>query len=200
MGKQPAPSAEELEFIFQCFLRGLSDGEVLEEMQGEEFLLRNPRFLRDRRRHFEAAKKVLIEQARREVDPVIAQSRKEHFEHLADIARTLIFELERVEENASRGDLSETFRYIYWKGETGFPMTEEELTDMFERNIYAVELQHSGYDLGCFTSHLRAEHPDFESKDLRSIIAENPLGLMSTLRVLTRRRTFKGTCPVCQDL
>lgn len=61
MGKQAGPSPEELEFIFGCFQEGLNDREVLEEIQGTAFPRRSPRFLRDRRREFDAAKKVLTE-------------------------------------------------------------------------------------------------------------------------------------------
>lgn len=78
MGRQAGPSPEELEFIFGCFLRGLSDREVLDEMEDTEFPLRNPRFMRDRRREFNAAKKVLRDQIGKEVDPLIAKSKEEH--------------------------------------------------------------------------------------------------------------------------
>ena len=62
MGKHPGASQEELEFIFGCFLRGLENKEVLDEMEDTEFPKRNPRFIRDRRIHFDAAKKVLERQ------------------------------------------------------------------------------------------------------------------------------------------
>ena len=71
MGKQPGPSPEELEMIFECFTRGLSDREVLEEMADTEFPLRNPRFIRDRRRHFNAAKNVLKSHLGYQTDPYI---------------------------------------------------------------------------------------------------------------------------------
>ncbi|MFC1968571.1 hypothetical protein ACFLVX_04205 [Chloroflexota bacterium] len=61
MGKQPGPSPEELEFIFKCFMRGLQNSEVLEEMRDTEFPVRNPHFMRDRRREFSTARKVLEE-------------------------------------------------------------------------------------------------------------------------------------------
>lgn len=57
MSKQVSPSPEELEFIFECFSRGLSDREVLDEMQDTELPVRKLRFMRDRRREFNAAKK-----------------------------------------------------------------------------------------------------------------------------------------------
>ncbi len=62
MGKQAGASPEELEFIFELFLRGLENKEVLHEMEDKEFPKRNARFIRDRRRHFDAAKKVLEKQ------------------------------------------------------------------------------------------------------------------------------------------
>lgn len=62
MGKHPGASPEELELIFGYFLRGLQNKEVLDEMEDTEFPKRNPRFIRDRRLHFNAAKKVLEKQ------------------------------------------------------------------------------------------------------------------------------------------
>jgi hypothetical protein len=61
MGKKPGASPEELEFIFKCFLRGLTTTEVLAEMEDTEIPKRSPRFIRELRKHFDAARKVLEE-------------------------------------------------------------------------------------------------------------------------------------------
>ena len=87
MGKQAGPSPEELEFIFDCFSRGLSDKEVLDEMQDTEFPVRNPRFMRERRKEFNTAKKVLETTLRRQVDPFIAKAREEHLNKLHSLIK-----------------------------------------------------------------------------------------------------------------
>ena len=78
MGKQAGPSPEELELIFNCFARGLSDREVLDEIQDTEFPVRNPRFMRERRREFNAARKVLEVTLEQQIDPTLAKAKEEH--------------------------------------------------------------------------------------------------------------------------
>jgi hypothetical protein len=64
---QVEPTAEELEFIYSR-LEKLSDQEVLENMRGEPCLLRKSGFMKRRQKEFNAAKKVLQEQLKREID------------------------------------------------------------------------------------------------------------------------------------
>lgn len=85
-GKREEPSDEELEFIHSRLLQGLSDREVLEEMQDTAFPLRSLGFMKRRRKEFRAAKKVLEEKAKKEFDPVLAEYRKEH---LAEVEGTI---------------------------------------------------------------------------------------------------------------
>jgi hypothetical protein len=88
MGKNPGPSPEELEFIFECFTRGLSDREVLDEMQDTEFPVRNPRFVRDRRKGFNAARKVLEIALKQQLDPAIAKARQKHLGEISHLINT----------------------------------------------------------------------------------------------------------------
>jgi len=85
MGKQAGPSPEELEFIFEGFTRGLSDREVLDEMQDTEFPLRKPRFIRDRRKAFNAAGKVLEITLKQQGDPVLTKAREDHFSDIRNL-------------------------------------------------------------------------------------------------------------------
>ena len=89
VGKKAEPTTEELEFIYQHIER-LSDQEILEEMQGTAFPVRSPGFIKRRRREFNAAKKILELQLQRELDPVTTQSKREHYEHLTEIANMLL--------------------------------------------------------------------------------------------------------------
>jgi len=86
-GKRDEPSEEELEFIHGCLLRGLSDREVLEEMQGTELPLRSLGFMKRRRKEFRAARKVLQEKVKKEFDPVLAEYRKQHLAEVEDSIR-----------------------------------------------------------------------------------------------------------------
>ena len=85
MGKQPSPSPEELEFISECFTRGLSDWEVLGEMQDTEFPLRKIRFMRDKRREFNATRKVLEVTLKQQVDPALVKAKEEHFAEIRSL-------------------------------------------------------------------------------------------------------------------
>jgi len=197
VGKQPGASPEELEFIFECFLRRLSDGEVLEEMQDHPFPLRSVRFIRDRRREFNAARKVLEIQVQKEFDPIIVKRKEEHFEHLADIADKLLARnLDKVIQKTSppRGDQFDMFEY-FWKG---IGITREHLSDILGEHVDAF-FDANDVDFEYFLSHLKAEYPEIESKGLDRVVKENPYELIETLRILARRKTFKGTCPVCED-
>ena len=82
MGKKTGPSPEELEFIFECFSRGLSDREVLDEIQDTEFPVRNPRFMRDRRKEFTAARKILETTVKLQMNPAIVKAQEEHLEEV----------------------------------------------------------------------------------------------------------------------
>jgi len=89
VGKKAEPTQEELEFIYERLGR-LSDQELLEEMQDTEFPLRSLGFIKRRRREYNAAKKVLQELIRKQIDPVIIKRKEQHFDHLADIAKALL--------------------------------------------------------------------------------------------------------------
>ena len=70
VGKKAEPTEEELEFIYSCLER-LSDREVLEEMQDTEFPLRSLGFIKRRRREFRAAKRVLEDNLKTQIDPAL---------------------------------------------------------------------------------------------------------------------------------
>lgn len=89
MGKQPGPSPEELEFIFECFTRGLSDNEVLGEMQDTEFPVRNPRFIRDRRKGFNAARNVLEITLKQQANPALVKAKEEHLNRMHEFIKNM---------------------------------------------------------------------------------------------------------------
>ena len=182
MGKQSAPSPEELEFIFRCFLRGLDNAEVIHEMGDTELPRRDTRSIRQRRREFDAAKKVLGEaqesESRREVLLDIMTTRcQEHWDDLVKVANQILSFHERWWQHSVKRDI-----YIIDDGEW-------ELID------------HSlATGLLC---HLKAESPDeFQTiTQWRELLMQDRLPREAFSRLLTvaRRRTFAGTCQICES-
>ena len=101
MGKNPDISAEEAEFIAGCFIRGLSDTEILYEMEDTEFPRRSRRFISRCRKYFGGFKRAITEDVRRnlekeysrKVDPIVEERRTAHWEDLANEAMKLKEEL-----------------------------------------------------------------------------------------------------------
>ena len=88
MGQNPQPTPEELDFVYQLLLRGLSNAELQDELQETEFPLRkDTRYFRQRRREFDAAKRVLGDSRPAQMDPLVIQARRKHFEDLLDVAK-----------------------------------------------------------------------------------------------------------------
>jgi len=211
VGKKAEPTIEELEFIYSQLAR-LSDQEVLEELEDTEFPPRSLGFLKRRRREFNAAKKVLQVQLAKEIDPLAAKRRQEHFTKLAGISTSLLAnDLHRVIEggtytraNAS-GEPTEPrqVEYTLVSGSDGAPykLTHEQLSNQLMANI---ELTVHGYTnlffCSCFLPHLMSElSVDARTTDFWVMAREQPYQLIETLRLLAERKTFKGTCPVCKD-
>ena len=194
MGKQPGPSPEELEFIFSCFKRGLSDPEVLDELGDTEFIPRNRRFIHERRRHFDAAKRVLFSDVYTEATSLITNQRQKHFQRLTEMTTALLnkgLDFVRPYPGSSSGVIIGPPEL-----ETGIPT--EELSIVLDNNFQAACNQFSEYDLSeCFIPHFMAEHPDIKTQDFHEFISDKPYQVIEILRVLMRRRTFKGTCPIC---
>ena len=205
MGKHPSPSPEELEFIFGCFVRGLADNEVLDELQDTEFPRRKPRFLRDRRREFNATKRVLQIQLQKEANPIIWKNKERHFLQLAEVAEGLLEDnLNTVETSVRQGDNLGEPEYIILDGgwdSPPYPITKEQLSSILEHNIEVVRNQYTiqvFYEQ--FLAHLESELPEeLKTKGFFDVVKEQPYRLIEILRVLAARKTFKGTCPVCKD-
>jgi len=170
MGKEKGASIEELEFIFNGFIKGLSDREILDSIQGTELPVRNLRFIRDRRRHFDAAKTVLRVQLEKELDPIIIECRKEHFSRLAEVASFLIQGLE---------DTS---------------LSKEQLSQGLKDNILYIQVEDYNPNYRFFLKHLKIKTDSFEKQ-----AEANPAKLIQTLEVLSLRKTFKGKCDICKD-
>lgn len=208
MGKQSKPTPEELKFVYELILKGYSNREIMEEYThlyeiGQlKFPLRgDQRFIKDRRKELEAASEVLQQHVKKKVDPIISKRREEHFDRIADVATLLLAnDLDSVTENPTREDQFGIFKYTIWHGGSGLGITHEQLSQLLDQNIESVSDQpNDAYDLDCLLSHLKDECPQIKSKGFGNFVKENPYKLIEALRIFIRRKTFKGTCPVCKD-
>jgi hypothetical protein len=148
-------------------------------------------------------RKALLEQQKEmKLEPIVLSRMEEHFEHLADIVWAVLsnpYNLDGVKENPSRGTPFDIFKYTLWESGSGQGITHGQLSSMLGENIDRVDYVFAEFDFYCLILHLRAESPEIEAKGFYTVATENPYELIDTLRILARRKTFKGTCPVCQD-
>jgi hypothetical protein len=194
VGKKAEPTTDELEFIYQHIKR-LSDQEILEEMQGTAFPVRSLGFIKRRRREFNAARKVLEIQMQQEIEPITTKSKREHYEHLAEIASALLSNgLDTVTKNAPSVS---AFPYTLWSGQSGIAIPGELLSSYLQQNMDQLNLDYNDFDLHNFMCHLEAEYPEIHSKGFSTFVRDNPYELIQTLKILAQRRVFEGKCPVC---
>lgn len=77
-------------------------------------------------------------------------------------------------------------------------LTYSQLIRRIEGNIDYVCQRYSTWHMwDCFAAHLTAEYP--ESEDFYEFLYTRTSELINALRTLAERKTFKGTCPVCED-
>ena len=80
-------------------------------------------------------------------------------------------------------------------------LTKEQLSFRLQYNIqFAIGPGEPWFFYDCFVPHLLIELPEeMRNKWFWTIVEEQPYRLINTLRILAARKTFKGTCPVCED-
>ena len=196
------PTKEELEFIY-ARIPQLSDGEILEEMKDVSFPVRKSGFIKRRRKELDAAKTVLREQVKKEIAPIIIESKKEHYGLLANIAVILLDkDLKTVAMHIN--DESTKLEYVLFEnGELDSPskpLDKQGLANRLQSNIETVHSVHTGNRFHQeFLPHLMAEIPDIDTNGLDSYINEHPHELIITLITLIDRKIFEGKCPVCEE-
>lgn len=142
MARGTQPTAEELDFVYGCFAKGLGYKEVIEEYQDNWPFLRDRRTISNYRIHYEAGKRFFGEVAKRVSDPVMIDARKRHFRELHGIAEQLKDTAEYESENLGGDDwlFTESFPFnvIIKRGsnlEILLPIEEEPLLEGLKSHL-----------------------------------------------------------------
>jgi len=138
-----------------------------------------------------------------QVDPVISKQKANHFEYLAEITSWILAnDLDDVGPNLlqGQGEPFDEFEYMVGTSSDGYGIADDqELSFRLERNMEFISDKYIKFDLDCLESHLKAESSEIASKRFYGTLWEKPYELIEKLRVISRRKTLKGTCPVCED-
>jgi hypothetical protein len=190
MGKHRDPDSEELELIFKGFAEGKDDDAVLDDIEEYLTVPRKKRFIKQRRLHYEVAKRVLGDYLRHKVDPVTAEARTKHFARLNEITRYLL--TQRFE-----GENEEPVEILVMENPSA---TAEDMIYVFDYNLEQAIYEFGVFTLdNCFWPHIMAEFPELHLEQFETLLKDNSLKVIDTLKVLALRGTFKGTCPICKD-
>jgi hypothetical protein len=195
MSYRPKIKQRALELIQEGYSSGAVINALMQEFPKE---LKHP----DERTIRRWRRAVLEQKKEMKLEPIVLNRIQEHFEHLTNIVLALLsnpLNLDGVRENPSTEAPFDMFKYTLWEGDSGIGITHEQLSSMLQESIERADYIFGEWDFQCLILHLMAESPEIESKGFYKIAAENPYELIETLRILARRKTFKGTCPVCKD-
>ena len=196
MNKKPESKFNELKFIFQEFLRGLSDKEIVEEIKKMELSSPTLLFIREKRKDFNAAESVLRSYLEQKIDPMITQKRMAHYEQLAKTAEILLEDDLRKLITAKDESSGENYNLLI----AGYPesITHKQIIGRLEANVAsACEKYGTWWVFDCFIAHVEAEYP--EGQDFYISMEADTIKLITMLMTLAHRKTFKGTCPVCEE-
>ena len=211
MSRNPKPTAEELKFVYQLILNGYEDADILAEYARlyDDGRLMFPyrtdkRFIRECKKELETALEVAQEHLKKKVDPIIVKRKEEHFGDLADIAKSLLANgLDSVSCPGWTTKRSRQVKYVIpnENAASGYDeLTKEQLASRLNSNMAAILREKDWVFRQCFIPHLKSELPgELKTKLFYEIIEERPYQVIEILRVLAARKTFKGTCPVCED-
>ncbi len=143
---------------------------------------------------------------------LILANKKEHFDQLAEVAKALLIECDYLEdfiENPKKDEQQK--EYMHPVGDEYWPVSRSQISLSLKNNLDAISGVIYGYegwdiskiypriDIECLVSHLEEECSEVKLKGFAKAIEENPYEIIDTLRVLCRRKIFKGTCSICKD-
>ncbi|MFC2021317.1 hypothetical protein ACFLU1_06020, partial [Chloroflexota bacterium] len=189
----------ELELIFKGFSENQDEQTIREEIQENMSVPRSKRFIRQRKLHYDVAKKVLQLAIERKVDPIVVEQRKSHYAHLTDIAKNLLQNRVDSIEPANHELIKSEYQIAAEDGAL-LEIDKEGILFELERNLDNLYSKLSSWDFeNSFIAHLAEEYPELKEKEWEDAVEENPYGIIALLRILARRGTFAGVCPICKD-
>lgn len=217
LGKRPPqqPTAEELKLVYESLERGETNQRIfklLAERRRDDpthyYARSDDRFMQARRREYEAAKEVLWEKARQQVDPVFAQVRQRHFDYLTEITKGLL--ANRLDDVISVSNFDESGKEIITYVDAtldpsvdeheDFNITSEELQQRLTENLRKANRKYGYIRLQeVFLPHILAEIPSIKADDLEPIIQHYTMEFLDKLQKLYLGAMFKGKCSICKE-
>ena len=180
---------------------GRSAGEILRELRKEfsDNDLPDERTIRRWRQH---KQKLYVEEKQTEIIPLVGDNLKEHYMKLAGVSESLLaHNLKRVMKWVSQSGNVEYQLFDEDEIHLIARLTKDDLSGQLEENLLTVYSEYTEWFYkNCFLPHLFSEWlEDVKAKMSNALLYDYPYELIETLRLLAERKTFKGTCPVCQD-
>jgi hypothetical protein len=179
-GKKEEPTKIELEFIHERFARGLTNSEILEDIQDELTLPRKLAFIVRRRKEFDVVKAILSKKAEGGYDADNIENRKKHWQRLSDRAEEILNQLRN-----------------YYPYVNEYTIVECVVGENLEFDSLLRD-----YRSSCLFNHLKKEYVqlgELKSWDDLPINRISEWDLINILGSKAEKGIFKGTCPVCQD-
>ena len=175
MPRGSGPTTEELEFVFDCFARGLEGTVIREEMQETEFPLRDRRTIGRYRIYWETARRVILRRELTMADPIIARAVQQHYEDINNGLQLSKIYLELLAGEGPEGKI------LPWEPQ---PMDQIRAEDFLE-HVADPALNEA-------VNRAIAEGPEVERR-VASRIA------LDSLREILAMRHFGGNCKHCPN-
>jgi hypothetical protein len=208
-------SPEELRFIYKLISDGYSDRDILGEYASLndagnlEFPLRNSEdFISDRRQEMEVAVQILKDGIQTMLQPLIAKQTEEHQTQLSEISAMLLAnDLNTVEEVSSTGIYglrkNGMFRYRYQIRDSHnrpIQLSRYQLFNMFRKNVETACQKYTQFVFyECYIPHLKNEIPEIEEEGFWPQVERQPYEVITAIKDLTKLKTLKGVCPLCNE-
>jgi len=179
-GKKEEPTKIELEFIHERFARGLTNREILEDIQDELTLPRKLAFIVRRRKEFDVVKTVLTKQTEGTYDSDNIENKKKHWQRLSDRAGEIMNYFKRYRPYTDDCPLIE---YMV----DGEDLELDSLVDDY-RSL-------------CLLTHLKNEYSKLSGLKSWDDLPINRIREWDLIKILgTKAETglFKGKCDICK--
>jgi len=228
-------TSEELSYIYDLILRSYDDSSILAEYAASfnagtlMFPYRtDKRFVKERRKELEAAKRVLKD-AQVKADPNVVEQQNRHSIQLIDMLELLLTSDDKrvsapslvnishvskqskefkkyesiVKEFASSDRRLSEDQYVVvnWPSSTGDVLSKSMLIEILKNNVRKIKGHFSTYLFDeCLIPHIITELSSAGITDTwDKVVEEQPYELIQVLKILAAKKTFNGKCPICKD-